>query len=102
MNNPVFFRKLLFSSFQCLFISSFFCISFRNELEINFPVLKNNLHKEGILWISWPKGSSKVKTDVNENIIRESGLKEGMVDVKVCAVDEIWSGLKFVYRKADR
>jgi hypothetical protein len=55
-----------------------------------------------MLWISWPKRSSKVPTDLNENVIREIGLKNGLVDVKVCAVDEIWSSLKFVFRTKDR
>lgn len=71
-------------------------------VEKNFSVFKNYLSHTGLLWISWPKGSSKIKTDLNENIIREIGLREGLVDVKVCAVDEIWSGLKFVYRVKDR
>ncbi len=57
---------------------------------------------DGSLWISWPKGASKIKTDVNENVVREIGLDCGLVDVKVCAVDEVWSGLKFVYRVKDR
>ena len=74
----------------------------RAELEQNFPALKRNLASDGALWISWPKGASKIKTDVNENIAREIGLRNGLVDVKVCAVDEIWSGLKFVYRLKDR
>jgi hypothetical protein len=74
----------------------------KKQFEEFFPVLKLHLSKTGLLWISWPKGSSKVKTDVNENIIREIGLREGPVDIKVCAVDEIWSGLKFVYRVKDR
>jgi hypothetical protein len=56
----------------------------------------------GMLWISWPKKTSGVATDVNENIVRETGLAAGLVDVKICAVDEIWSGLKFVYRLRDR
>ena len=56
----------------------------------------------GMLWISWPKKTSGVATDVNENIVRERGLAAGLVDVKICAVDEIWSGLKFVYRLSDR
>ena len=73
-----------------------------NELELAFPDLKNSLREDGMIWISWPKGASKVKTDLNENIIREIGLKNNLVDVKVCAVDEIWSGLKFVYRVKDR
>ncbi|HEY6253239.1 MAG TPA: DUF3052 domain-containing protein [Candidatus Angelobacter sp.] len=74
----------------------------RAELESAFPRLKKNLAKDGILWVSWPKGASKVKTDVNENVAREIGLKNGLVDVKVCAVDDIWSGLKFVFRLKDR
>src|SRR4051812_7636799 len=56
----------------------------------------------GMLWISWPKKTSGVPTDVNENIVRDVGLAAGLVDVKICAVDEIWSGLKFVYRIKDR
>jgi hypothetical protein len=72
------------------------------ELRAAFPQLKKNLATNGSLWISWPKGASKIKTDVNENLVREIGLGNGLVDVKVCAVDEIWSGLKFVYRLKDR
>jgi len=72
------------------------------ELQDEFPNLKRALSQNGILWISWPKGSSKVKTDLNENIVREVGLRYGLVDVKIAAVDEIWSGLKFVYRLRDR
>jgi hypothetical protein len=63
---------------------------------------KKSIKKDGMLWISWPKKASKVSTDLDENIIREFGLKNGMVDVKVCAVDEVWSGLKFVFRLRDR
>jgi hypothetical protein len=72
------------------------------ELEVQFPGLRRELLKGGMLWISWPKGSSKVETNLNEGIVREIGLKNGLVDIKVCAVDEVWSGLKFVYRKEDR
>lgn len=61
-----------------------------------------HLKKDGMLWISWPKKSSKVPTDLDENVIRDFGLEQGLVDVKVCAVDEIWSGLKFVVRVKDR
>jgi DNA-directed RNA polymerase subunit H (RpoH/RPB5) len=71
-------------------------------LEKEFLKVKKLLKKEGMLWISWPKKASGVVTDLNENIIREIGLKNGLVDVKVCAVDEVWSGLKFVYRLSDR
>jgi hypothetical protein len=72
------------------------------ELQSEFPRLKKKLAKDGTLWVSWPKGASKIKTDLNENVAREIGLKNGMVDVKVCAVDDVWSGLKFVYRLKDR
>jgi hypothetical protein len=60
------------------------------------------LNDDGMMWISWPKKSSKVQTDLDENIIRDFGLEKGLVDVKVCAVDETWSGLKFVVRVKDR
>lgn len=63
---------------------------------------KKLLKKDGMMWVSWPKKSSKVQTDLDENIIRDFGLKNGLVDVKVCAVDDTWSGLKFVYRLSDR
>src|SRR5579859_6598257 len=59
-------------------------------------------HPAGMLWVSWPKKSSGVTTDLDENIVRETGLSAGLVDVKVCAVTEIWSGLKFVRRLKDR
>lgn len=72
------------------------------EIERQFPLLKHALSLTGQLWISWPKGSSKVETDLNENIIRELGLAAGLVDVKVAAIDETWSALKFVYRVKDR
>jgi len=67
-----------------------------------FLKTKKHLKKTGMLWVSWPKKSSKVPTDLDENIIRDFGLLQGLVDVKVCAVDETWSGLKFVYRTKDR
>jgi len=71
-------------------------------LKKQLPSLKKQLKKSGMLWISWPKKSSKMETDVDENFIRDTGLAAGLVDVKVCAVDETWSGLKFVYRLKDR
>jgi hypothetical protein len=71
-------------------------------LKREFPRLAQKLADNGMLWISWPKKSSGVATDLSENIIREIGLDAGLVDVKVCAVNEIWSGLKFVYRLKDR
>ncbi len=72
------------------------------ELKQRFKDAKNCMAKNGALWISWPKKASGMATDLNENLIREIGLGLGLVDVKVCAVDETWSGLKFVYRLKDR
>jgi hypothetical protein len=73
-----------------------------DTLAKEFTALKAHLQQAGSLWISWPKLSSKVTTDLTEGIIREIGLNAGLVDVKVCAVDQVWSGLKFVYRLKDR
>ncbi len=74
----------------------------RRELENKFPSQAAKLKPNGMLWISWPKKTSGVVTDVNENIVREVGLRNGLVDVKICAVDDVWSGLKFVFRLQDR
>jgi hypothetical protein len=57
---------------------------------------------DGTIWVSWPKKSSKVPTDITEDTIREVALPMGLVDIKVCAVDEVWSGLKLVVRKENR
>ena len=73
-----------------------------NVLKSNWEKWKKALKKNGTLWVSWPKGGSKISTDLNGNIVREFGLDGGLVDVKVCAIDEDWSGLKFMYRKKDR
>lgn len=72
------------------------------SLKKEFSCVARNLAPAGMLWISWPKKSSGVPTDLNENVVREIGLAVGLVDVKVCAVTEIWSGLKFVRRLKDR
>jgi hypothetical protein len=74
----------------------------RAELQTTFARIAHSLTPAGMLWISWPKKSSGVATDVYENDVREIGLASGLVDVKVCAVTEIWSGLKFVRRIKDR
>jgi len=71
-------------------------------LKREFPGLAKKLAGNGMLWISWPKKSSGVITDLSDNSVREIGLAAGLVDVKVCAVNDIWSGLKFVYRLKDR
>lgn len=72
------------------------------ELKKDFPRLGAALVSDGMAWISWPKKASGRATDLNENIVRDIGLKCGLVDVKVCAIDETWSGLKFVIRLKDR
>jgi hypothetical protein len=74
----------------------------KTEFEKKFSQLKKSLNTSGQIWISWPKKSSKIPTDITEDTIRNFILKNGLVDVKVCAVDEIWSGLKLVYRLKDR
>jgi hypothetical protein len=74
----------------------------RAELTREFVRMSKLLAPAGMLWISWPKKSSGVATDLDENVIREIGLDAGLVDVKVCAVTEVWSGLKFVRRVKDR
>lgn len=78
-----------------------FCTSFEEFKEVS-KEYKNALKKSGLLWVSWPKGSSSIKTDLKRDPIREYLLENGLVDVKVAAIDEDWSGLKFVYRLKDR
>jgi hypothetical protein len=79
-----------------------FFVDAQRKLRIKFPELAKNLQKNGMLWIAWPKKASGVRTDLTENVVRDIVLAAGLVDVKVCAVNEIWSGLKFVYRLSDR
>ena len=67
-----------------------------SELIALLPALKDRIKLSGMIWVSWPKKSSKVVTDITEDTIRNLALKIGLVDIKVCAVDEIWSGLKLV------
>ena len=74
----------------------------QSELTRNFPRLAAKLAPAGMLWIAWPKKSSGVATDLADYHVRQIGLDAGLVDVKVCAVNEIWSGLKFVIRVKDR
>ena len=74
----------------------------KTELKRKFSEYAQRLNASGMLWVSWPKKSSGVSTDLSENAVREIGLAAGLVDVKICAVDEVWSGLKFVYRLKDR
>jgi hypothetical protein len=72
------------------------------QLESQIEMLKQHIVPAGMIWVSWPKKSSKVATDLNENFIRDLALKSGLVDTKVCAVDDTWSGLKLVIRLTDR
>lgn len=72
------------------------------DLTARFPSLIRALFADGALWISWPKRAAKVPTDLTETVVRAVGLRCGLVDVKVCAVDDVWSGLKFVRRLKDR
>jgi len=74
----------------------------QSELKQQFLRVANQLAPAGMLWVSWPKKSSGVASDLDENLVRNIGLAAGLVDVKVCAVDEVWSGLKFVIRVKDR
>jgi hypothetical protein len=74
----------------------------RAELERRLPAIARSLADDGLVWISWPKKAAKVETDLTEDVVREIGLRSGLVDVKVCAVDDVWSGLKFVRRLRDR
>ncbi len=74
----------------------------QKDLERWLPKARGALKKDGALWLSWPKQSSGVATDLTGNVVRRLGLDAGLVDVKVCAVDDVWSGLKFVYRLSDR
>lgn len=82
--------------FAQLFVKS------EKELKEKFSEYTKRLHAAGMLWVSWPKKSSGVTTDLSENIVRDIGLAAGLVDIKICAVDEVWSGLKFVFRLQDR
>ena len=72
------------------------------QLLKDFIKLKNQIEQNGMIWISWPKKSSKVETDITEDVIRNIALRNGLVDIKVCAVDETWSALKLVIPVKDR
>ena len=72
------------------------------EVVAALPVLRDMIEADGMVWVSWPKKASKVPTDVTEDVIRDRALADVLVDVKVCAVDEVWSGLKLVVRREMR
>jgi Protein of unknown function (DUF3052) len=75
----------------------YFC-AWRADLERDILGLMRSIKRDGMIWISWPKKAAKLPGDITENVLREAILPTGLVDVKVCAVDETWSGLKFVIR----
>jgi hypothetical protein len=72
------------------------------KLTDDLTKLRPLLASDGMVWVSWPKKAAKVKTDITEDVIRKLALPMGYVDVKVCAVDEVWSGLKLVIRRTER
>jgi len=82
--------------FVMLFVKS------QSDLRKRFARLRDRLESNGMLWVAWPKKTSRVETDLTEGVVRAFGLESGLVDVKVCAVDDTWSGLKFVRRLKDR
>jgi hypothetical protein len=84
------------SSFVHVFIKT------RSELERRLRVLREKIADTGTVWVSWPKRSSAVPTDVTEDVIRAVALPLGFVDIKVCAIDETWSALKLMVRRTNR
>ncbi len=74
----------------------------RRELERRFAAVARSITPAGGFWVAWPKRASKVPTDLTEDVLREVGLPQGLVDNKVCAVTDVWSGLRFVWRKENR
>ena len=74
-------------------------VTAREDLERQIAALRELIAANGFIWVSWPKQAAKVDTDITEDVIREIALPSGLVDVKVCAVDDTWSGLKLVVRK---
>jgi hypothetical protein len=82
--------------FAMIFVKS------RSDLKKQFAPAAKKLTPAGMLWVSWPKKNSGISSDLTEDVVREIGLDAGLVDVKVCAVNDVWSGLKFVRRLKDR
>jgi hypothetical protein len=74
----------------------------RSEMETHLAELRGALEQDGFVWVSWPKKASKVPTDITEDTIRAVCLPMGLVDIKVCAVSDVWSGLKLVIRRSER
>jgi hypothetical protein len=74
----------------------------KKALEKIFPQLKKSLYEQGMIWVSWPKKPSGVKTDLDEDTVRDIGLASGLVDVKLASLGDTWSAMKFIYRIKDR
>jgi hypothetical protein len=74
-------------------------VTARRELERRLPALRSAIEPAGMLWVAWPKRASRVQTDMTEDAVREIALPTGLVDTKVCAIDEVWSGLRLVVRR---
>ena len=72
------------------------------QFKKHLPELEKRIQQDGMIWVAWPKKASGMKTDLSEDEIRDLALKRKLVDIKVCAIDEIWSGLKLVIRKENR
>jgi len=110
INEPLKYRKLLGKLDQVTFsnrirANSDFVHLFttrRSELESELSILRGKIPDNGTIWVSWPKKSANVPTDITEDVIREVALPLGLVDIKVCAVDETWSGLKLMIRRENR
>jgi hypothetical protein len=111
LNAPTNYRKLLgklpdhVSFSDCIGANSTFVHLFstnRNELEKKLPILREKISDNGTIWVSWPKKSANIPTDITEDVVREVALPLGLVDTKVCAVDETWSGLKLMIRRENR
>jgi hypothetical protein len=74
----------------------------RSELEKTLSIIRNKMDENGVVWVSWPKKSAGIETNVTEDVIRVVALPLGFVDIKVCAVDAVWSGLKLMIRRENR
>ena len=105
INQPVYYKELFISLPDSLTITDnrtikkdmiHYFVKEKEKLIIDIHDLKKELKENGMLWISWPKKTSKISHSINENDIRTIGIQNGLVDIKVCAIDEDWSGLKFV------
>jgi hypothetical protein len=108
INAPANYRKLLGPAAKSVTFSDsarkgtefvHFFVTKRRELERTLPQLRQKVVDTAVVWVSWPKKSSGVQTDVTEDVIRSVALPLGFVDIKVCAVDETWSGLKLMIRR---